>query len=158
MGAELKTLREEEAHGKSGGQTPFPSSAKLTVAIWASHRTLCSLLLRWRLDKDVKSGMDRARLGKPEICSFLDFIQKSPTKALQDTPAAPMGKAAKCSFLPACPPLWGICSSAFSLHSLSSRLPQIVLPAQGWHLQCCAHCLWLQKCPFLHVNQISPPW
>lgn len=56
--------------------TSFPSSDKLTVAICAFHMTLHSLLLRWGLDKDVKSGTD-----KPEICGFPDFIQRSPTES-----------------------------------------------------------------------------
>lgn len=60
-----------------GRLTSFPSSDKLTVAICASHRTLHSLLLRWGLDKDVKSGMDWERLDKPELRGFPDFRQRA---------------------------------------------------------------------------------
>ena len=66
--------------------------------------TLRSFLLRWGLDKEVKSAMDWETLDKPEICSFPDFIQSSPKKSLQDTVAAPTGKEANVLSFPSRPP------------------------------------------------------
>lgn len=54
-----------------------------------------------------------------------------------------MGKAAKMLFPP--PPLSEILSCAFSPPTLATKLPQIVLSTQGWHLRGCSQYLSLQK-------------
>lgn len=65
-----------------------------------------------------------------------------------------MGKAAKKhSVSPA--PLLCILPS-LPVHSLSTRLPKIVLSTQGWPLQGCPHYLLLRKGPVPHVNGLSP--
>lgn len=105
--------------------------------------TLHSFLLRWGLDKEVKSAMGWERLDKPEICSFPDFIQRSPTKSLQDSVAAPTGKEANVLFFASRPPpSVEFPSSSFSLHSLltQSQMP----PNYPWVVQNCSFCSGLE--------------
>lgn len=115
--------------------------------------TLHSFLLRWGLDKEVKSAMGWERLDKPEICSFPDFIQRSPTKSLQDSVAAPTGKEANVLFFASRPPpSVEFPSSSFSLHSLltQSQMP----PNYPWVVQNCSFCSGLETSVILMVSLI----
>lgn len=131
MRTELKTLREEEAQGKSAMSDLFSFLWQAdSCHLCFSHTTLCSLLWRWGLDKAVKSRMDWERLDSLRYAAF-QALYKGVLQSLYRThPLLPWERQQEVlSFQD--PSLCGDPSSAFSLHSLVQQVLNAPIPSIG---------------------------
>lgn len=92
-------------------------------------------------------------------CVAFQTSDKGPHKVPRGHTSCSHGEGSKKALSLPCPPFWNplLCIlPSLPVQSLSTRLPKIVLSAQGWPLQGCLHYLLLQKGPVLHVNGLSP--
>lgn len=113
------------------------------------------------LDKEAMSAVD-VEIGGSELCSFPNFMQRSPIQSLEDTPQfLPWDRKHGFQFFLGLLPLWNPplllspltpCSPAPQCSHTTLRLSKIALSAQHWHLHWCSHYFLLQKGPVLHAS------